>query len=240
MENTPFTNPTNERVKNTFKTREESRSLFLSGVYQWMVLALGISGGLAWFIANNKMALNLLFGTPFLLFALLIGQVALVWWLSASIQKISYKSAMIAFIVYSALNGITLSSIFIVYTGASIARIFLISALMFGGMSLYGLKTKSDLTSMGRYLIMALFGIIIAGLVNLFLRSSGLDIAISMITVLVFTGLTAYDTQKLLRIADHADASESWRKVAIIGALQLYLDFINIFLSLLRLYGRRK
>ena len=157
----------------------------------------------------------------------------------ASIRKISVRAASIAFIVYSALNGVTLSGIFIIYTGASISRIFLITALMFGGMSIYGLKTKSDLRSMGRYLFMALIGIVIASVVNLLLGSSVLDVIISMVTVLVFTGLTAYDTQKLLSAARSADGSEVFHKVAIIGALELYLDFINIFLSLLRLFGKR-
>lgn len=220
-------------------SRAKAQSNFISGVYQWMALALGLSGVVAWLVANNAAARSLVFRSPFVLIALFVGEIALVWWLSASIRKISVRAAVIAFIAYSALNGVTLSSIFLVYAGSSIARVFGITAFMFGAMSLYGMKTKSDLSSMGRYLMMALIGVIIAGLVNFFLASSALDVAISMITVLVFTGLTAYDSQKLLAASRHADESDSWRKIAIIGALELYLDFINIFLALLRLYGRR-
>jgi len=221
------------------QANEQAQRKFLSGVYQWMVLALAISGSLAWFVSNNAAAQKLVFGNIIVFFALVIGEFALVWWLSASIRTISVRAASIAFIVYSALNGITLSGVFLIYTHASIARIFLITALMFGGMSLYGLKTKSDLRSMGRYLVMGLIGVVIASLVNIFLASSWLDVLISMVTVVVFTGLTAYDTQKLLAAANQADGSEVFHKVAIIGALELYLDFINIFLALLRLFGRR-
>lgn len=219
--------------------RAKAQSTFMSGVYQWMALALGLSGLIAWLTANSPVARTFIFRNPIVLIALFIGEIALVWWLSASIRKITVRAAVIAFIAYSALNGVTLSSIFLVYTGASIARVFGITAFMFIAMSFYGMKTRSDLSSMGRYLMMAVIGIIIAGLVNFFLASSALDIALSMITVLVFTGLTAYDSQKLLAAARNADGSESWRKLAIIGALELYLDFINIFLALLRLYGRR-
>jgi hypothetical protein len=221
------------------QANEQAQRKFLSGVYQWMVLALAISGAVAWFVAATPVAQKAVFGNPIALLVVVIAEFALVWWLSASIQKISVKAASIAFVVYSALNGVTLSAVFLVYTGASIERIFLITALMFGGMSLYGLKTKSDLNSMGRYLFMALIGIIIASIVNLLLGSSVLDVIISMVTVLVFTGLTAYDTQKLLAVARSSDGTEVFHKVAIIGALELYLDFINIFLSLLRLFGRR-
>jgi FtsH-binding integral membrane protein len=221
------------------QANEQAQRKFLSGVYQWMVLALAISGAVAWFVAATPVAKNIVFGNPIALIAVVIAEFALVWWLSASIRTISVKAASIAFVVYSALNGVTLSAVFLVYTGASIGRIFLITALMFGGMSLYGLKTKSDLNSMGRYLFMALIGIVIASIVNLLLGSSVLDVIISMVTVLVFTGLTAYDTQKLLAVARSSDGTEVFHKVAIIGALELYLDFINIFLSLLRLFGRR-
>lgn len=221
------------------QANEQAQRKFLSGVYQWMVLALAISGAVAWFVAGNPAAQRIVFGNPIALIVVVIAEFALVWWLSASIRTISVKAASVAFVAYSALNGVTLSGIFLVYTGASIERIFLITALMFGGMSLYGIKTKSDLNSMGRYLFMALIGIVIASVVNLLLGSSMLDVIISMVTVLVFTGLTAYDTQKLLSVARSSDGSEVFHKVAIIGALELYLDFINIFLSLLRLFGRR-
>jgi len=221
------------------QANEQAQRKFLSGVYQWMVLALAISGAIAWFVANTAPVRNIVLGNGIALIVVVIAEFALVWWLSASIHKISIRAASIAFVVYSALNGIMLSAIFIVYTGASIERIFLITALMFGGMSIFGLKTKSDLNSMGRYLFMALIGIVIASIVNILLGSSVLDVIISMVTVLVFTGLTAYDTQKLLAVARTSDGTEVFHKVAIIGALELYLDFINIFLALLRLFGKR-
>jgi len=221
------------------QANENAQRKFMSGVYQWMVVALAISGAVAWLVSGNAAIQRIIFSNTLVFFALIIGELALVWWLSASIGKISVQAASIAFVAYSALNGLILSSVFLIYTHASITRIFLITALMFGGMSIYGMRTKSDLRSMGRYLYMALIGVIIASLVNFFLASSWLDVVISMVTVLVFTGLTAYDTQKLLSVANQADGSERFQKVAIIGALQLYLDFINIFLALLRLFGRR-
>jgi hypothetical protein len=221
------------------QANENAQRKFMSGVYQWMVVALAISGAVAWLVSGNAAFQRIIFGNMFVFFALVIGELALVWWLSASIGKISVQAASIAFVAYSALNGLILSSVFLMYTHASITRIFLITALMFGGMSIYGMKSKTDLTSMARYLYMALIGVIIASLVNIFLHASMLDVIISMVTVLVFTGLTAYDTQKLISVANQADGSERFQKVAIIGALQLYLDFINIFLALLRLFGRR-
>lgn len=221
------------------RVKEDARQSFMNAVYGWMVLALAVSGGSSWFVSNSRPLQQLIFGNTLVFFGLIIGELALVWWLSASIRKMSVSTAMVAFLAYSLLNGATLSSIFLVYTGESIVRIFAITALTFGAMSLYGMKTKTDLKSMGRYLSMAVIGIVIALAINIFLRSSGFDILISLITVLVFTGLTAWDTQNLLAIAENADDSESFKKVAIMGALKLYLDFINIFLALIRLFGRR-
>ena len=165
---------------------EQAQRKFLSGVYQWMVLALAISGAVAWGVASTPAIRNVVFGNIVIFFVCVIAEFGLVWWLSASIRKISVKAASIAFIVYSALNGVTLSGVFLIYTGASVAQIFLITALMFGGMSIYGMTTKQDLTSMGRYLFMALIGIVIASLVNIFLHATMLDMIISMVTVLVF------------------------------------------------------
>jgi FtsH-binding integral membrane protein len=221
------------------QSKELAGRKFLSAVYQWMVLALALSGGIAYFVAGNSAIQRLVFGNTFVFFGLIIGELALVWWLSASIRTISVTAATIAFLGYSALNGITVSSVLLLYTGASVARIFAITALMFGAMSFYGLKTKSDLNSMGRYLVMAVIGLVIASVVNLLVGATWLDVLISMVTVVVFTGLTAYDTQKLLAAARTSDGSDTYQKVAIIGALKLYLDFINIFLALMRLFGRR-
>lgn len=221
------------------QSKELAQRKFLSGVYQWMVAALGVSGTVAYLVAGNVAIQRLVFGNMFVFFGLVIGELVLVWWLSSAIRTISVGAATLAFLGYSVLNGIILSSIFLLYTGASIFRIFAITALMFASMSFYGLKTKSDLTSMGRYLFMGVIGIVIASVVNLLIGATWIDVLISMVTVVVFTGLTAYDTQKLLAAGARADGSEAYQKVAIIGALQLYLDFINIFLALLRLFGRR-
>jgi uncharacterized protein len=222
------------------RINENAKRKFLSGVYGWMALALVISAAAALFTASNEAMLRIVFGGRYNFFILAIGEIALVWWLSASIGKISTGAAIAGFVGYSVLNGITLSSIFFVYTGASIGSVFISCAGMFGVMSLYGLKTRTDLRSAGRYMMMAVFGIIIASLINMFLKSSGLDWLISIITVVVFAGLTAYDSQKMLAASEHADGSEMFKKIAIIGALELYLDFINMFLALLRLFGNRR
>ncbi|ERJ94385.1 Bax inhibitor-1/YccA family protein [Treponema lecithinolyticum] len=222
------------------QANEDVRRKFISGVYGWMVLALAISGAAAFVTAHSTFMLRLIFGNPIVFFALIIGEFALVFWLSAGIRKMSSTTAFTAFIAYSVFNGITLSAIFLQYTPNAVAKVFVVSALMFGGMSLYGVKTKSDLRSAGRYLLMGLIGIIIASVLNLLLRSSSLDWIISILAVVVFTGLTAYDTQKLMNISVYADGSDNFKKIAVIGALELYLDFINIFLSLLRLFGKRR
>lgn len=223
------------------QANEDVRRRFINGVYGWMMLALAISGAAAFVTANNRTMLKLIFGgNPIVFFALIIAEFALVLILSARIHKMSLTAAAGAFIAYSLINGLTLASIFLLYTSTSIAKVFLAAALMFGGMSLYGMKTKSDLRSAGRYLMMALIGIIIASIINILFKSRQLDWLISIVTVVVFTGLTAYDTQKLMTISVYADGSENFQKVAVIGALQLYLDFVNIFLSLLRLFGKRR
>ena len=213
---------------------------FLTGVYGWMATALGISALAAFFTASNPAVLKFLFGNSFNYFILAIGEIALVWWLSASIRKISLQTAIFGFLAYSVLNGITLSTIFFVYSGSSIASVFVTTAVMFALMSLYGLTTKSSLNSAGKYLMMALLGIIIASVLNMFIRSDGLNWILSIATVVIFTGLTAYDSQKMLAVSSRSDGSEMFKKAALIGALELYLDFINMFLALLRLFGRRK
>ncbi|HAH61449.1 MAG TPA: hypothetical protein DCL73_05065 [Treponema sp.] len=224
----------------SYRAASDEKRKFLSRTYGWMALALVISAASAFLTASSTPLLKFLFGNRQIGFwVIAIGEIALVWWLSASIRKISTTAASIAFVVYSVLNGLTLSSIFIYYTGTSIMYTFIASAGMFGGMSLFGMRTKQNLNSAGRYLMMAVWGLIIASIINLLLRSSGLDWAISLITVVVFAGLTAYDSQKMLAAAGYADGSETFKKASIIGALELYLDFINIFLSLLRLFGRR-
>ncbi len=217
--------------------RENEQRKFLAGTYGWMVVALLISAASAFITANSYTLLKFIF-TGWHYWVLAIGEIALVWWLSASIRKISLTTAIIGFLAYSVINGMTLASIFFIYSGESLAIVFLTCAGMFAGMAIYGLRTKSNLHGYGRYLIMAVWGIIIASLLNLLFKSSGLTMVISLVSVAVFAGLTAYDSQKMLALSENSDGSEAFRKVAILGALELYLDFINMFLALLRIFGR--
>ena len=229
----------NEETKEILEVRVRNR--FLSKVYLWMTAALAISGVTALAVSMNDQLTGIIFGNRGIGFMILcLAEVFLVYWLSASIRKLSATAATAAFLVYSVLNGATLSAIFRIYHIDSIVLIFMISAALFAVMAFYGSFTSSNLTSAGRYLGMALFGIIIASLVNFFLKSSKLDWLLSVATVLVFPGLTAYDAQKLMRASSMAESQDEdvFQKASIIGALELYLDFINIFLALLRLFGK--
>ena len=219
--------------------RESEQKKFLTGTYGWMAVALLISAASAFITANSYPLLKFIF-TGWHYWLLAIGELALVWWLSASIRKISLATAVIGFLAYSVINGMTLASIFFLYSQETLTIAFVSCAAMFAGMALYGLRTKSDLSGYGRYLFMALWGIIVASLLNFLFKSDGLSFIISLVSVAVFAGLTAYDSQKLLSLSGHADGSEAFRKVAILGALELYLDFINMFLALLRIFGRRR
>ena len=216
------------------------KNTFLSRVYGWMTLALVISGVTAFLAATNETIIRLTIGNGFGFLILAVAELSLVWWLTASIHKISSGAAFFAFILYSVLNGVTLSSVFLVYKIESIFMVFFISAGMFAAMAVYGTVTKSSLSSFGKFFAMALVGIIIASLVNFLLRSPMLDWFLSIITVVIFTGLTAYDAQKMLAVSGNASDDEMLRKASVIGALDLYLDFINIFLAMLRLFGRRR
>ena len=209
-------------------------------VYTWMALALVITGVAAYYVADSGFIFTL-FNNSALLWGLIIAELALVLGLSAAINKLSLTVATLMFLVYSVINGITLSSIFLVYEMSSIATVFFITAATFGGMALYGYSTKKDLSAIGKFLLMGLIGIIIATIVNLlFVKSSGFDLLLSYAGVLIFAGLTAYDSQKIKEMcmsAEYADATA--QKMALLGALSLYLDFINLFLYLLRIFGRR-
>lgn len=177
---------------------------------------------------------------------LAIAEIALVFGLSATIRKISLQTATIGFLAYSVLNGITLSSIFMIYQIESIALTFVGTAIMFFAMAFYGATTKKNLATMGRYMMMALIGIIVVSLLEFVmarffrLNTTMLDFLIAIASVVVFTGLTAYDSQKIMKIAEHSNGSEDYQKVSIMAALEIYLDFINMFLALLRLFGKRK
>lgn len=203
-------------------------------------MALAITGVTAFGVASSPNLLALIFSSKLLFFGLIIAELALVILLTARLQKLSLTTATLFFVLFAVINGVTLSSIFVIYTMASIAQTFFICSATFGVMVVYGYTTKRDLSSMGKLLFMALIGLIIATVVNIFMRSSGLDIAISYIGVLVFVGLTAWDTQKIkLMLANAEDMGEGAQKIALIGALSLYLDFINLFIYLLRIFGRR-
>lgn len=220
--------------------KAQAQATFISKVYAWMSAALLVTGITAMMTASNEALMNIIFSSTYVFYALIIGEIALVWYLSSRIQSMSAQTATYLFIAYSVLNGLTLSVIFVVYTGASIATTFFISAGTFTIMSAYGYYTKRDLTSIGRILTMALIGIIIASIVNMFVESTMTAKIINYVGVLIFVGLTAYDTQKLKEIYAGDSGSEEFRKLSIMGALTLYLDFINLFLLLLRILGGRK
>jgi len=216
---------------------------FIRSVYNWMAIGLGLTGFIAFYVSNSPNMIRLIYGNRILFFGLIIGELALVFYLSARVQKIQASTATALFILYAALNGATLSFIFLIYTSSSITSTFFICAATFVSCSIYGMVTKRDLTSLGGFMAMGLIGIIIASVVNMFIRSSGMSLIISYIGVFVFVGLTAYDTQKLKRMALTQPAGLEAgvvRKGAIMGALALYLDFINLFLMLLRILGTRR
>ncbi|WP_297224921.1 Bax inhibitor-1/YccA family protein [uncultured Prevotella sp.] len=210
-------------------------------VFVWMTLALAITGLTAYGVATSPAILSLIFSSKVTFFGLIIAEFALVFAISGAINRLSLSTATLLFILYSVVNGATLSTIFFAFSVATIGKVFFITAGTFGAMALVGYTTKTDLTSMGKLLFMALLGIIIASVVNMFVGSSGLDLILSYVGVLVFVGLTAYDTQKIKQMCQSApDAGESTQKLALIGALSLYLDFINLFLYLLRIFGNNR
>lgn len=211
-------------------------------VYVWMTLALVLTGITAYGVASSPGLMMTIIQTPAIMWGLIIAELAIVIAISAAINRLSLTTATLLFVLYSVLNGATFSLIFAVYTMSSIANVFFITAGTFGVMAAYGYFTKRDLSSWGKLLLMALIGLIIATLVNVFLvKSSGFDLILSYAGVLIFVGLTAYDTQKIKQmLAMQTDMGEGAQKVALLGALSLYLDFINLFLYLLRIFGRRE
>ncbi len=216
---------------------------FIRSVYNWMAIGLGITGFIAFYIANSEAMLQLIFGNQLVFFGLIIGELALVFSIAGRVHKMRASTATSLFLLYAALNGATLSAIFLIYTRSSIASTFFICAATFIASSMFGMATKRDLTSMGQFMFMGLIGIIIASVVNIFVKSSGVSLIVSYIGVIVFVGLTAYDTQKLktMALSQPADLDAgTLRKGAILGALTLYLDFINLFLMLLRILGSRE
>ena len=214
---------------------------FMVRVYNWMAAGLGITGFMAYYVANTPTFFNIVMGNPIIPIVLIIAQIGLVFWLASRVMQMSVSQATGVFLLYAGLTGITFSTLFVVYTAASITATFMVTAGTFGAMSIYGYTTKKDLTSWGSFLFMGLIGIIIASVVNIFMESQMMPMIITYAGVLIFVGLTAYDTQKIkeMNIIGNEGTDED-TKEAIRGALTLYLDFINLFLMLLRLMGDRR
>jgi hypothetical protein len=230
-------------MNNVFVQGRESTEVaqFMTRVYGWMSLALAVTGLVAFYTATSEAILSVIFGSQLAFWGLVIGTFLLVMWISAGIRSMAPTTAAAVFLLYSIMNGLLFSSIFIVYTGESIALTFFITAGTFAAMSVYGYTTKADLSKIGSIAMMALIGILIASLVNFFLESETLYWIISYVGVAVFVALVAYDTQKLKDMAIYGfDGEATAKKMSILGALTLYLDFINLFLFLLRLFGSRR
>jgi len=212
---------------------------FLSQVYIWMTAGLLVTSAVAASTANAPSVLNLLYGNPFTIWLLFLAQIGLVIGLSARIDRLAPFTAAALFIAYAALNGLTLSALFLVYTSTSIAQAFLATAATFGVMSLYGATTKRDLSTAGNLLVMALIGFFVGSIVNLFWANSAVYWVLTYLGIAIFIGLAAYDTQQIKQLVQQVQDDTSARRLAIIGALKLYLDFINLFVLLLRIFGSR-
>jgi len=230
--------------RNDSIVQQASTSLqtYMAQVYGWMTCGLLLTAFVSWFAARTPAVMELVFANRITFFGLIIAQLALVFVLSGMVQRMSGAVATALFMLYSALTGLTMASIFLVYTYSCIASTFFVTAGMFGAMSFYGYTTKRDLSRFGSLLFMALIGILLASLVNFWLKSPALMWAITYIGVVVFVGLTAYDTQRLKAIGENINVNdkENLRRASIMGALTLYLDFINLFLMLLRIFGNRR
>ena len=216
------------------------KASFFPRVYGWMALGLLVSAVASFALLASPEAMKFVFGSKVVYFGLILGELGLVFYLSSRVMSMSPAAAKGAFLVFAGLNGVTLASIFLLYTAGSIASTFLVSAATFGSMSAYGMATKRDLTGFGSFVVMGLFGVVIASVVNLFLKSEAVYWITTYIGVLVFVGLSAYDTWKLKRMAETPGYGEALANLAILGALTLYLDFVNLFLMLLRLLGKRR
>ncbi|MBM3579832.1 MAG: Bax inhibitor-1/YccA family protein [Alphaproteobacteria bacterium] len=222
-------------------TYDASLRDYMVKVYNFMAIAMCISGATAFLVSSSPALMQLFFGTP-LAWVVMFAPLGFVIFFAHKLQRISAQQAKNYLWIYSGLMGLSLATIFVVYTGTSIARTFFITASVFGGMAYYGYTTKKDLTSLGSFLIMGLLGLIIASLVNIFLQSSAMQFALSVIGTFLFIGLTAYDTQRVKQSYYHfaGAGGDTISKVAVMGALNLYMDFINLFLMLLHLFGDRR
>ena len=217
----------------------ERVTAFLRAVYGWMCVGLGLTALVAFQVANTPAILSRLMSNQFLYVGLILAELGLVFFLSARVTRLATETAVVLFLLYAALNGVTLSVVLLAYTGQSVTDIFAITAGMFGAMALFGSTTKRSLAGVGQFMYMGLVGLILASLVGLFWHSGALQFVISSVGVLVFTGLAAWDAQRLKQMALAAPEGRT-RSLAIVGALSLYLDFINLFLSLLSLVGNRR
>lgn len=228
-------------VEELGKFSSQAMPVLIRKVYTWMALALVITGICAYGVAANPALTSLIFSSKITFYGLLIAEFALVMFISSRIDSLSLSTATLLFTLYSAINGLTLSVIFLVYDITTIGQVFFITAGTFGAMALFGYYTKKDLSVIGHTLYMALIGLILATLVNFFMRSAMLDYILSYIGVGIFVGLTAWDSQKIKRIlSEMNDTGEEAQKFALLGALTLYLDFINLFLYLLRIFSKRR
>ncbi len=229
------------QVKGQTATRAgvQAGNAILRGVYNWMTLGLGLTAVVAYGVSSSPTLLELIFGNMIVFFGLIIGELALVFIISSRITRLAPSTAAGLFLLYSALNGATLSVVLLAYTGQTVANAFIASAAMFAAMSIYGYTTKRDLSAWGSFLFMGLIGIIIASLINIFIGSAMMEFVISGIGILVFTGLTAYDTAKIkeMSLTVGQQGEFAAKRVKIYGALSLYLDFINLFLMMLRFFG---
>ena len=220
-------------------TNASTFKVLMRKVYLWMTMALMITGITATGVANSPNILALIYSSQVVMWGIIIAEFGLVMYISARLEKLSLSTATTLFALYSILNGVMLSSIFLLYSTAIISKVFFITAGTFGVTALYGYATKKDLSSLGNILFMALIGLVIATVVNIFMKSAMFDLILSYIGVIIFVGLTAWDSQKIKHMMMvQQDADESAQKLALIGALSLYLDFINLFLYLLRIFGR--
>lgn len=232
-----------DRLYEMIREKESIASLafpaLMRKVYVWMTLALALTGFTAFGVASSPGLITALMTNQVLFWALIIVELGLVWAISARVSRMSLTTATLLFVLYSVVNGVVLSSIFVVYTMSSIASVFFITAGTFAVMAAIGYFTKTDLSSLGKILFMALIGLVIATLVNVFLvKSGGFQLILSYVGVLIFVGLTAYDSQKIkLMLIEADDVDEDAQKIALLGSLTLYLDFINLFLYLLRILG---
>jgi hypothetical protein len=217
----------------------ERVTAFLRKVYGWMFVGLAITASVAFAVASSEKLVQAIFSRPFVFFGLLIAELGLVFYLSARVQKLAPTTAATLFVVYSALNGATLSFVLLAYTGVSIATTFVVTAGMFGALALFGTTTKRSLAGVGQFVFMGLIGVILASVVGLFWQNDGLQFVISVVGVIVFTGLTAWDAQRLKQMAATIPEGQ-FGSYGVVGALSLYLDFINLFLFLLRFLGGRR